>query len=78
MFCYEEERKKTIRVLLCRNKTNGISVLTGPEGGYTPEEAALCVENGWEAVTLGERILRCETAPLFVLAAIAYERMEPS
>jgi len=76
LFCYEEEQKKAICVLLSQNKTNSISILTGPEGGYTPGEAALCLANGWEAVSLGERILRCETAPLFVLAAIGYERMK--
>jgi 16S rRNA (uracil1498-N3)-methyltransferase len=42
----------------------------GPEGGFTDEEVALAVSNGWQVVDLGPRILRVETAAL-VLATIA-------
>lgn len=39
-----------------------IGILIGPEGGISPEEAAQAIECGAKAVTLGERILRTETA----------------
>lgn len=42
----------------------------GPEGGFTEEETALALENGWQAVGLGPRILRVETAAV-VLAGMA-------
>lgn len=75
IFCYEEEKEQTLYGILHRNNTDSISIFTGPEGGYTPEEAALCKAQGWMPVSLGERILRSETAPLLVLSAVIYERM---
>lgn len=36
----------------------------GPEGGFTDEEVTLALENGWQAINLGPRVLRVETAAL--------------
>lgn len=36
----------------------------GPEGGWTAEELQLFKENGWEAASLGNTILRAETAAI--------------
>lgn len=47
-----------------------VTVITGPEGGFTDEEYALLENSGASGVTLGERVLRAETAPLALLAAI--------
>lgn len=44
---------------------------SGPEGGLTPEEEALALSHGWQAVSLGRRVLRADTAPLAVLSVIA-------
>ena len=46
----------------------------GPEGGLAPEEIALYQEAGARLVGLGPRILRTETAPLYLLSAISYAR----
>lgn len=40
-------------------------VLIGPEGDFSPEEVALCVEHGYIPVSLGESRLRTETAALY-------------
>lgn len=53
-----------------------ISIMTGCEGGFSPEEAAFAVENGIAAASLGGRILRCETAPLCALSAIMFRAGE--
>ena len=45
-------------------------VLSGPEGGLSPAEEALALSGGFVPVTLGSRVLRAETAPLAVLAAL--------
>jgi 16S rRNA (uracil1498-N3)-methyltransferase len=74
LFCYEEERTVTLKAAL-RSESPAISVLTGPEGGYTPEEVAFAGQNGWTPVSLGDSILRCETAPLMVLSAIRFQCM---
>jgi 16S rRNA (uracil1498-N3)-methyltransferase len=73
IFCYEEERAVSLREVLSNGE---ISVLTGPEGGYTPEEARLAVEGGWRPVSLGRTVLRCETAPLMVLSAVSFMNMQ--
>ena len=45
-------------------------VLSGPEGGLSPAEETLALGAGFVPVTLGPRVLRAETAPLAVLAAL--------
>ena len=45
--------------------------LSGPEGGLTAAEEALARAHGFVATSLGPRVLRADTAPLAVLAAIA-------
>lgn len=47
-----------------------IALITGSEGGFSPEEAAAAAAAGAKTVGLGPRILRCETAPLAVLSAV--------
>jgi 16S rRNA (uracil1498-N3)-methyltransferase len=47
-----------------------ITLLSGPEGGLTPAEEALALAAGFLPVSLGPRVLRAETAPLAVLAAL--------
>ncbi len=48
-----------------------VTLVSGPEGGFAGEEIALLTARGYQAVTLGGRILRAETAPLALLGAIA-------
>ena len=43
-------------------------VLSGPEGGLSPDEVAASRVAGFTPVSLGERVLRADTAPLAVLA----------
>jgi 16S rRNA (uracil1498-N3)-methyltransferase len=50
--------------------TGAIELLVGPEGGLTPEEAAAALGAGFQAVRLGPRILRTETAGPAMLAAM--------
>ena len=47
-----------------------VTVLSGPEGGLSPAEEAAALAAGFSPVTLGPRVLRAETAPLAVLAAL--------
>ena len=47
-----------------------LNLLIGPEGGLSESERMLALEAGFNAVRLGPRILRTETAPIAALAAI--------
>lgn len=49
---------------------DSVTLLTGPEGGFTDAERELAVEAGFIPVNLGKRILRTETASLAALSAI--------
>jgi 16S rRNA (uracil1498-N3)-methyltransferase len=40
----------------------------GPEGGFTDAEVAQALAAGWQAVDLGPRILRVETAAIMLAA----------
>ena len=70
---YEEEREVSLKKALLGKTPKTVSVMIGPEGGFDGEEIRLAKENGITSVTLGRRILRTETAPLVVSAAILYE-----
>ena len=47
-----------------------IAVFIGPEGGFSDGEVELAMQSGVKPVTLGKRILRTETAGMFVMAAV--------
>jgi 16S rRNA (uracil1498-N3)-methyltransferase len=54
-----------------------IAVLSGPEGGISPEELTSASGHGIIPVSLGPRILRAETAPVAAATAIFYELDAP-
>jgi 16S rRNA (uracil1498-N3)-methyltransferase len=49
-----------------------IFVVFGPEGGLTEAEVEELASNGFIPCSLGPRILRAETAPLYFLSAVSY------
>ncbi|MBR2612798.1 MAG: 16S rRNA (uracil(1498)-N(3))-methyltransferase [Clostridia bacterium] len=74
LFCYEGEGTKNIRAILEEaHSPKTISVIVGSEGGFSPEEASAAQACGMIMTGLGERILRCETAPDYALSAISYQ-----
>lgn len=54
-------------------ESKSILFIFGPEGGLSRKEVEAFKEKGAIPVALGPRILRAETAPLYVLSAISYE-----
>lgn len=74
---YEEEKETTLKdVLTSCGDVKNIAVVIGPEGGIEKEELNYLIEtaNG-KSVTLGERILRTETAPISLISMIMYHFM---
>jgi 16S rRNA (uracil1498-N3)-methyltransferase len=47
--------------------------LVGPEGDFTPAEMSQSRSCGFEPVTLGPLVLRCETAAVYALSILSYE-----
>lgn len=50
--------------------SQGITLLTGPEGGLSEQEETSALTNSFIPFTLGERVLRAETAPIALMAAL--------
>lgn len=69
LFCYEAAKDApSLQTRLQQAKT--VSIITGAEGGFSEEEAVQAKEICGEPLSLGTRILRCETAPLAALSAV--------
>ena len=47
--------------------------LVGPEGDFTPAEMSEAQTSGFEPITLGPLVLRCETAATYALSVLSYE-----
>ena len=73
LLCYEGEDTLSIKDALPDAPPASISVIIGAEGGFDYDEAAAAEAAGARSVTLGKRILRCETAPSFALTAISFK-----
>jgi len=73
-FLWEEETERSLGTLM-KNAApfRTAALITGPEGGFSAEEAQQALRAGTPAATLGPRILRCETAPICALTALMYE-----
>lgn len=68
---YENERARRLSQALAEGFSS-VSLITGPEGGFSSEEVLAARDMGLEICTLGNRILRCETAPLCAISAVMY------
>ena len=47
-----------------------VALVVGPEGGFSNAEVTLFMENGFNPITIGDTVLRTETAALYCAAAI--------
>ena len=69
----EVEESVSLKLAL-RESRPPISVALGPEGGWTSEELLLFQESGWKAASLGNTILRAETAAIVAVAVVMAEK----
>ncbi|HLH55105.1 MAG TPA: RsmE family RNA methyltransferase, partial [Verrucomicrobiae bacterium] len=65
--CFEEFARKNGKL------PHSISVAIGPEGDFTPEELQVLKLAGAQPITLGNLVLRTETAAMYCLSIINYE-----
>ena len=77
LVAYENEDGHTIKTALQSVHTSqtltDILICVGPEGGYQEKEINAIIESGGKSVSLGDTILRAETAAIGSLAMIQYE-----
>ena len=69
----ESETQLSLREVCAQEAFQGkLTVLVGPEGGWTPGEVALAKQQGALSVGLGPGILKSETAGVAVLAILQF------
>jgi len=70
-YCFEgDTRRISIQEALRTYDGQEVTVLIGPEGDFSPEEARLAVEKGYIPVHLGASRLRTETAAVVAATAV--------
>ena len=76
-YCFEDERfpRRSIKEALQTYDGTDITVLIGPEGDFSHEEAELAMANGYIPIHLGDSRLRTETAALTAVAAAYFRYM---
>ena len=74
LFMYETGERETIRDAIehAAQPVATAAIITGPEGGFAEFEADMARKLGMHICSMGERILRCETAPVVALTALMY------
>ncbi|WP_426207978.1 16S rRNA (uracil(1498)-N(3))-methyltransferase [Massilia sp. TWP1-3-3] len=63
--------EKTVSVWARHQPPQALSLMIGPEGGFTLQEEDAAIASGALALSMGPRILRTETAGMAVVAALA-------
>jgi len=64
------DASKSMYSVLIESAPQDIVLMIGPEGGHSPEEEAQAQAAGYQIVSLGERVLRTETAGLVAITAV--------
>ena len=54
------------------DKVENITLVVGPEGGFTNEEKIMAERTGYKIVKTGPRLLSTETAPIMALSILQY------
>jgi 16S rRNA (uracil1498-N3)-methyltransferase len=71
---WEDEGSKDLKGLLKSSSSIGTFIgIVGPEGGFVREEIEIAGNEGYIPVSLGNRILRSETAAITMVAIVQYE-----
>ena len=77
-YCFDDERvpRRSIREVLEGYADNQITVMIGPEGDFSKDEAEMALAAGFIPVHLGHSRLRTETAALTAAAAVYFHWMK--
>ena len=59
-------------VLLKADKQKSVTLFIGPEGDFTPDELDLAIEHGCVPVSLGDTVLKVETAAIAAVALVKF------
>ena len=71
LICSLNDNTKPLSEYL-KNNPKKLLIVIGPEGGFTKQEETLLINNSFLPITLGKRIMRVETAAIYVTSIISY------
>lgn len=71
LICSLNEDTKPLETHLT-SELKDILFVIGPEGGFSPKEEEFLLSNGFNGTSLGKRVLRVETAAIYVASIINY------
>ena len=71
-YCFDDPDvpRQSIMDVLRASDSRDITILIGPEGDFSQEEAALALKNGYKPIHLGPSRLRTETAAVTAVEAV--------
>ncbi|MBO4625514.1 MAG: 16S rRNA (uracil(1498)-N(3))-methyltransferase [Bacteroidales bacterium] len=77
-YCFEDESvpRRSIKEALASARAEDITILIGPEGDFSPEEAQLAIGHGYIPIHLGNSRLRTETAAVTAVEAVYLHFMQ--
>lgn len=76
LLCSLNKNTKNIKKVLPKfDNCVKILLVVGPEGGFDLSEEEYLLSNGFVSISLGDTVLRAETAPVVALSMINYEFM---
>ncbi len=55
-----------------------VLLMIGPEGDFTPAEIGMARSSGFQPLSLGPMVLRCDTAAIYAVSTLSYELRRPS
>ena len=64
------DANKSLYSVLLETTPQDVVLMIGPEGGHSPEEEAQAQTAGYQLVSLGDRVLRTETAGIVAITAV--------
>ena len=69
---WESEQKTCLQDITAPDSVTSIAFLAGPEGGWAAEEIDFLIQQGFQTVTLGPRLLKADSASLVILSLLQH------
>ena len=70
LLAHPDQTARPLQSIDACHRGDTVRIAIGPEGGFSPSELRAVAAQDWKVVTLGNRLLRVETAALAAVAAI--------
>ena len=72
LLLWEEERDFTLSDIDWTQQFDRASIMLGPEGGFSEQEIVAAHGLGWQIVSLGNQVLRAETATIAAISIVQH------